>query len=171
MGIAKTKISIFSGHSVRFTTSMSLSSGHFTDAIEKKLHVSKNKAEELKRQYGIDSEDESPGKEIYDALIPSLADFTEQMKKYMEYYETHLPHQHLRSVEKKIKRIVLCGGGVNLRGIPEFLMRELKTGVVIGNPWINILSPDSKEIPPLAFQDSLRYTTALGLALRGIREE
>ena len=170
IGSVRTKLSIYSGHSVRFTTSIPISSGQFTDAIAKALHIDKKKAEELKKAHGIDSKEESPGKEVFEALIPALTDFVEQVNKYMEYYETHIPHQHLRSVERKIKRIILCGGGVNLRGLPEFLMRELKTGVVIGNPWINILSPDSKEIPPLAFQDSLRYTTALGLALRGVKD-
>jgi Tfp pilus assembly PilM family ATPase len=87
----------------------------------------------------------------------------------MEYHESHLPHQHLGQEQKKIKKIILCGGGANLQGLPDFLTKALKAEVAVGNPWVNILSSDSKEIPALSFQDSLGYTTALGLALRGIR--
>jgi len=168
LGMARTKISIFSGYSLRFTTSLVLSSRQFTDSIAKNLHVDEEKAEEFKRVYGLGFKEQPIGEEIFNAIVPPATDLTEQIKKYLDYYETHTPHQHLRERQKKIKKIVLCGGGANLRGLPEFLMRSLKVEVVIGSPWVNILDSDSKELPALAFNDSLRYSTALGLALRGV---
>jgi type IV pilus assembly protein PilM len=167
MGIARSKLSIFSGYSLRFTTSLAVSSKEFTDAIAKTLHVDEEKAEEFKRSYGLDSKEQAIGEEVFNAIVPPATDFVEQVKKYLDYYETHIPHQHLGEKQKKIKKVVLCGGGANLRGFPEFLTRALKVEVVVGNPWVNILSPDSKELPALPFHNSLRYTTALGLALRG----
>ena len=66
---------------------------------------------------------------------------------------------------------MLCGGGANLQGFSEFLMRALKVQVVVGNPWVNILSRDVKELPLLSFQESLGYSTVLGLALRGVQSK
>ncbi len=167
IGQRRSKVSIFSGYSVRFTTSLSVSARDFTAAIAKSLHVDEEKAEEFKHQYGLYAPEDALGQEVFQAMIPVATDFIEQIAKYLEYYETHLPHQHLLQPQKKIERIMLCGGGANLKGFPEFLTRALKVQVAVGNPWVNILSPQIKELPPLSLQESLGYSTALGLALRG----
>jgi hypothetical protein len=39
----------------------------------------------------------------------------------------------------------------------------------LGNPWINILPEPQKAVKELPFEESLKYTTALGLALRGMK--
>ena len=167
IGNARTKVSIFSGYSVRFTTSLSICAKQFTEAVAKSLHVDEEKAEEFKRHYGLHTPEDALGQEIFQAMIPTATDFAEQIAKYLEYYESHVPHQHAGQPQKKITKIMLCGGGANLKGLPEFLMRTMKVEVAQGNPWINILSPDVKELPLLSFQESLGYSCALGLALRG----
>jgi len=171
MGAMRTGLSIFSGYSSRFTTSIPISAEHFTQGIEKALSVEKSEAEQLKMQYGLSGREDSVGRKVFEALIPSITDFIEQMRKYMAYYESHISHQHLRRPTKDIRKILLCGGGANLKGLPEFLTKELKIETVVGNPWYNILPTPLKELPPIPFQDSIRYTTALGLALRGTNQE
>ena len=91
----------------------------------------------------------------------------EQIKKCLTYYQTHASHEHVQSSESEIGKILLSGGGAGLLGFCSFLSRELKIRVELGNPWINILSEPIKEVPVLSFGESLRYTTAFGLALRG----
>jgi len=66
--------------------------------------------------------------------------------------------------------VLLCGGGVNLKGFAEFFSKQLKIPVELSNPWINILPAGKKETSKLPYQESLRYTTALGLALRGVQK-
>jgi hypothetical protein len=46
------------------------------------------------------------------------------------------------------------------------LASSLNTKVEIGNPWVNILKEEIKEVPDISFENSLGYTTALGLALK-----
>ena len=111
------------------------------------------------------------GQEVFQAMIPVATDFVEQISKYMEYYEGHTPHQHLKQPQKNIQKIMLCGGGANLRGLPEFLTQALKVQVEVGNPWMNILPSDTKELPIISFQESLGYSTVLGLALRGVQSK
>ena len=86
----------------------------------------------------------------------------------MEYYVSHATHQHLPEEERVIQQVFLAGGGANLPGLPAFLESELNTKVGTGDPWVNIASKPFHKLPPLSFEESLRYTTALGLALRGL---
>jgi Tfp pilus assembly PilM family ATPase len=67
---------------------------------------------------------------------------------------------------KSPEKIILSGQGSNLPGLVGFLASSLNTKVEIGNPWVNILKEEIKEVPDISFENSLGYTTALGLALK-----
>jgi type IV pilus assembly protein PilM len=168
LGATRTSFIIYSGYSLRFTCSIPVSSLKFTEAICKTLNINPKEAEKLKTKYGVKKENEE-SKRIFEALIPPLTDLIEQIKKYISYYQTHTSHEHLPPDGKGIAKIFLSGGGANLKGLAEFLSSELKIPVEMGNPWINILPEPLKEVPELPFEESLKYTTALGLALRGIK--
>ena len=199
LGATRTSFIIFSGQSLRFTTSIPVSSTSFTEIISKNLGVTLAEAERLKIKYGLEEKikinigDEKTnikkerGK-IFEALIPALIDLVQQIKRYLDYYQTHASHEHLPPTTfqknnsnkhkpqkvvgglppdgKGISKIYLCGGGANLKGLCELLSLELKIPVEMGNPWVNILIKEKKEVPELSFEESLKYTTALGLALR-----
>jgi len=181
-GATRTSFIIFSGYSLRFTASIPVSSQKFTEAISKALKIDLAKAEKLKIKYGAEeklrvkfknekSEIEKEKSDIFEALIPSFTDLAEQIEKYISYYQSHAQHEHLASNDKTISKILLCGGGANLKGLAEFLTTELKIPTEMGNPWINILPKDLREVPELSYEKSLGYTTALGLALRGVKEK
>jgi len=169
LGATRTGFIVFSGHSLRFTFSIPVSSRGFTEIISRALKINLTEAEKLKIKWGLEKKKE--GGRIFEALIPALTDLVQQIKKYLSFYRTHASHEHLPSDGKEVGKIFLCGGGANLKGLPEFLSLQLKIPVGIGNPWINILPESQKEVPELPFEKSLAYTTALGLALRGIKEK
>jgi len=175
-GATRTSFIIFSGHALRLTFSISVSSNHFTEIIVKAMGISREKAERLKVKHGLtgktSSQKKRGGKEerkIFEALIPVLVDLTQQIKKHLEYYQTHSGHEHLSPENKKVSKIILCGGGSNLKGLPELLSMELKLPVEIGNPLTNI-SPGETKLKQLTNKESLGYSTALGLAIRAIKE-
>lgn len=181
LGETRTNFAVFAGHTLRFTSSISVSAGNFTEIISKNLGLSLTEAERLKMKYGLEkriafkikdkeTEIRKEEGEIFEALIPVLVDLIQQIKRYLEYYQTHVGYD-LPSESKGVTKILLCGGGANLRGLSELLALELKIPVEIANPWVNILSQDQKDMPELSAEKSLSYTTALGLALRGIKEE
>ncbi len=183
LGLTRTSFIIFSGYSLRFTSSIPISAQGLTEIIAKALKIDLKKAEDLKRKYGLETRTKparnasgvakAGGKEggkVFDALIPSLTDLAEQTQKYIAFYQSHASHEHLPPNGKGVEKIELCGGGANLKGLTDFLSQELKIPVEIGNPWINILAKPPKEILGLSFKKSLSYATALGLALRGINE-
>lgn len=186
LGAVRTSFIIFSGYSLHFTFSMTVSSRNFTESISKTLDINLLKAEKLKQKYGLETREKiilrkklkgiefekeiTEDKRIFNALIPPIIDLIEQIKKYLNYYRTHTEHEHLSPKENRlVKKILLCGGGANLKGLADILSLELKIPVVIGNPWINILPEPLQETPELPYQRSLSYTTALGLALRGVK--
>ena len=165
LGATRASFVIFSGHSLRFTTSLPFSSQKFTEAIANNLKISPKEAEDLKKKHGIE---DGKGKEIFDILKPDLTNFVDKIKTYLNYYQTHSTHEHILSDSKAVKKIILCGGASNLKGLDNFLSQELQLQIITGNPWSNILPHPLKEVPELPYQESLRYATALGLALRGM---
>ena len=185
-GATRTSFIVFAGYSLRFTSSITVSAQNLTDSISKVMGVNVLEAERLKQKYGLDigkkisfkkklkgsgfDKEVVEDKAIIDVLIPPIMDLTKQIKKYIDYYQTHIGHEHFANpASRSIKEIRLCGGGANLKGLVDILALELQIPVTTGNPWINILPQPLKEVPELSYEESLSYTTALGLALRGFR--
>ena len=170
-GKSRTSFIIFSGYSLRFTSSIPISSQKLTEAIAQTLKVDLTEAEELKLKYGLVSKKTAENKKIIKAINPILADLVKEIKRYIAYYHSHSGHEHLPSEGSEINEILLCGRGANLLGLTGFLSSELQIPVKLGNPWVNILPEPLKEVPGLPFRESLGYTTVLGLALRGISDK
>lgn len=168
LGMFKTTFIVFSGYALRFTSSIPISSQELTQAVSKNLNVNLAEAEKLKLKYGLKKKSVE-GKKVFEALTPVLTDFLEQIKKRLNFYETHTVHEHLLPGESGVKKIFLCGGGANLAGLAEFLNDQLKVTTELGNPWINILPESHKKESLLPNEQCLKYTVALGLALRGIK--
>jgi len=180
-GATRTSFIVFAGRSLRFTSSIPVSSNHFTRIIAKALAIAESEAEKLKIKYGLEekvilkiaddkTEVEKEKGKIFEALVPVLIDLVQQIRRCLDYYQTHASHEHLDSEDNGVSKILLCGGGANLKGLAELLSLELKIPVELGNPWVNILPEGKKETPQLPPDESLRYATALGLALRGVKE-
>lgn len=181
LGATRTSFIVFAGRSIRFTSSIPVSSTHFTQIIAKALGLKEAEAEKLKIKYGLEEKfklkvgkdkgvlEKERGK-IFEALVPALVDLVQQIKRCLEYYRSHASHEHLGPDNTEISKILFCGGGANLKGLAELLTLELKIPVELGNPWINILREGGRGVKGLEFEESLGQTTALGLALRGMKK-
>lgn len=169
-GATKSTFIISSGKIPKCSFTSPLSAHTLTEVISKNLNISLEEAEKLKVNYGLEEKIKMEirnhetiliherGK-IFEALIPALVDFIQQVKKYLYYWETH-PIYHNSSMERKVSKIILCGGGANLKGLSDFLSLELKLPVELGNPWINITKEPSTKLKNF---NSLEYTVVLGL--------
>jgi len=166
-GVVKTSFIIFSGYSLRFTSSSPISSQKFTQVIADDFKISLSEAEKMKINYGLEG---IKGEKIFEILKPFLKNLIKEIEDYLFYYHTHIHHEHLPLDSKEVEKIFLCGGGANLKNLANFLSLELKTPVELSNPWSNILPEPLKKVPELSYEKSLSYATALGLALRGIQK-
>ena len=172
-GSTRTGFIVFSGHSLRFTYSIPVSSQKFTEAISRGLEVDSKTAEKMKLKYGLAEREQKEGAQVFEALIPPMIDLVEQIKKGIDYYQSHSSHEHLPPDGKGIEKILICGGEAKLRGLTSFLSDQLKIKTEIGNPWVNILPPTGQPEEELLIYEeekSLGYVTTLGLALRGIKK-
>ena len=61
------------------------------------------------------------------------------------------------------------GGGANTKGLVPFLSKKLGREIELGNPWVNVRF--NKELPIIEHKQALQYSTAIGLALKGIHYE
>jgi type IV pilus assembly protein PilM len=177
-GATRTSFIIFSGNSIRFTSSIQISSQDLTMAIAAAMKIDLSKAEEIKRKYGITGlqkillkektgdfqfeKEIQADQKFFEIIKPVLDDLIEKIKNHIDYYQAHFKNDHLPSNCKNIEKIILCGGGASLKGLQEFLTKELKIKTEMGDPRINIKQTG----PALSIERALSFTTALGLAQR-----
>lgn len=158
IGKLQTDVFVVAENLVQFSASLDIGGYYFTQAITKALSVSYDEAERLKIEQGFTGEDNAP---VAAAITALMNDFKLRLLRHYAYWQSH----HGEKFGGSIETVFLSGGGANLRGLKEFLATGLDAGVVIANPWVNVLSFE-KDIPPLRCQQALSYTTAIGLALR-----
>lgn len=166
VGAMKTGISIYSGGTLRFTASINVSGHMMSEALSKGLSISYSEAERIKIEFGF-SREAQEGK-IFELLKPAVDSLIKQLLDYVYYYEDYDFHEHMNNEEKKITKILFCGGSVNLKNIAEYCSKKTKINVELANPWINVLAPPLKEIPDIPYEKSLGYATAIGLALKNV---
>lgn len=165
-----TSFIIYSGNTLRFTASIPFSSGQLTGVIADKLGIPFNKAEEFKIKNGLTGRKGKQSKEAVKAMALLLSDFADKINKYISFYHGHSSHDYFPS-DDNIEKIVVCGGGANLKGLAGFLSNILKVPVEIGDPFLNIIPCDKCLKCPITLDSALSFTTAIGLALRGARAD
>lgn len=173
-GANNTNLVVFAGNSVRFTSSVPVSSGMLTEAISKSLKISANEAEELKIEYGLEDFNnikklgkrrqhrEILAERARQIMVPILEDFAARIRKYLDFYIDHSPCDNSTELGKT-EKIILCGGGADLKGLSEFMSKHLKIPTEVGNPLLSILEKKSNNAIK---KDASSFTTAIGLALR-----
>lgn len=171
MGVVNTSFIIFSGNSIRFTSSIPVFSQQFTDTIAQYCKIDAKEAESLKKKYGIIQE----GNTKYDikkTLQPLLVELVQYIKKYLNFYRSHSTHEYFltSSQEKNIEKIILCGGGAHLKGLSEFLAHEIGIPVETADPFINIGHHNTISNQIVLDKKNLSFTTVIGLALRGMMQ-
>lgn len=143
---------------VTFTSTVAHIGGEdITKSIAKHLGVSGEEAEKLKITKGLVRS--SGGKDLFYSIIPVVSALADEIRRVNDYWYTN------RYSDKGVTKIILTGGQSTLLGLDTYLAANLGIEVMVGNTWINTFSLD-EEIPPISFNNSGRFATAVGLALR-----
>jgi len=162
LGKDRTGFIIFKNPTVQFTASIPICGNSFNEVISKKLKISEEEADKVRKKCGLGLSDEY--KNIYKIVQPSLYDMIKYINNLMDYYK-----EYFKS-ESDIAKIVICGGEARMAGMNSFLSLRIKKEVEKGNPWVNIISSEDKKIPPISRDESLIFVTVLGLAMRGAEQ-
>ncbi len=164
MGRTRTSFIIISGGAIIFTTTIELGGRLLEEHIVRGLGVDWGKAVVLKKEVGFNKK-ELEGR-VFTALVPPVAAFGDELRRSIEYYHNHTKHIH--GASESIEEILLVGGDANLNGLDTYLSSMLKVPVRLANPFASIRHRLAYAIPPIAKNKALAFTTALGLAMRGL---
>jgi len=181
IGDTKTSLIVYAADSLRFVFSIPISNHYFLETISKYLNVSQEQAQTLKATQGIlayaanqndkqkSGKKNSKEKKIFEALIPGLVDFIQQVAKYTEYYKTHSSHEHGAGGEGRIGKAILCGCGANLSGLDEFISLKLNVPVIKGDSKVLANENILKFSQLLNNGISGSFIVAAGLAVRAMQ--
>jgi type IV pilus assembly protein PilM len=145
--------SIVEDKNLKFNFSIDFGGNILTEKISKNFGIGMEDAEEIKKEYGI-KDPESPSTKV---LLPYLQKVYQDCVKIFDEFQ--------RREKKDIKKIVLCGGGAGMPGLLEFFQKSFKIEVVIGNPFLKILTPQHF-LDKIELEDAVLFPVAIGSALK-----
>lgn len=143
-----------------FTSSIPFSSESMNDAISKGLNIDLAEAERTKISHGIEDGKDNP---IFNVIKSLLENLVQEIERTLDFYAG------MSKENSAVEKVILCGGGSNLKGLVAYLAERLKKKVELGDPWINLKM--GKSVPIISKENTDRYSTAIGLALRGLDYE
>ena len=158
LGESITSLAISKNQVPYFTSSLLVGGITFTDALQKGLGVSYEKAEELKLKYGLGKMREDDI--LYKIYNPIIENLVAEIEKSIRFYEDSI------NTKEKVQKIILSGGGSLLRDMVGYLAMRMKKEVVIGNAMQNFALPS--DFSEEAKRRLAPFATAIGLAERAI---
>ncbi|TSC96081.1 MAG: type IV pilus assembly protein PilM [Parcubacteria group bacterium Athens1014_10] len=152
LGASRGSIIVFDEETIQLTSTISVSGQEISAALSSKLKISMPEAEKIKIVCGLNAE--KCKKTIDEILEPAIEKLVKKTQEIINFYQNQ--------TNKKINKILLCGGASNLKGLELFLSKKLKIETKKGNLLANLCL----ENPPISPDDFLSYATAIGLSLR-----
>jgi type IV pilus assembly protein PilM len=156
-GTKSTDLAIYD-QAVRLTGTFAVGGEGLTQTLVKQLGVSAEQANEIKYRFGI--KQSGLQSKILDALKPQLETLTLEIKKILKYY------QDRSQDSSKIERMIMTGGSASMPGLVDYLYHAMGVPIIIGDPWMQLKA----RLAPEKLEASM-YTTSIGLALRGLKND
>jgi len=145
--------SLVEDKNLKFNFSIDFGGNLLNDKISRNFGIGIEDAEEIKKEYGV-KDSESP---LTKVLFPYLQKVWQDCEKIFDEFQ--------RREKKNIKKIILCGGGAVMSGLLEFFQKSFKIEVVIGNPFLKILTPQHF-LDKIELEDAVLFPVAIGSALK-----
>jgi type IV pilus assembly protein PilM len=170
MGAEKTGIYIFKDGILQFSREVTPAGADITRAVMEGIGSSGEaqpiyeRSEKIKQEIGIPSEPSQEGMSDKSASLsklsflvrPVLERLAAEIGRSLDYYRSQFN-------EERIDRILLTGGGANLKNIVSYLANELRLPVEHFNPLKKILFDSKKIDAQLLDQVGSAFTIAVGL--------
>ncbi|MBI2013271.1 MAG: type IV pilus assembly protein PilM [Candidatus Colwellbacteria bacterium] len=154
IGGRSTTITVAGGGLVRYNTQIDFAGSSLTQAVATGLNINMKRAEELKKQRGLIG---TGGEyELSTLMSPFLDVILSEVKRVKYFYE--------KNYKTNIERIILSGGGANLKGIQKYVEREFQLPAEIADPFGRVRY--SPSIAPAIAEIGPGFSVAMGLALK-----
>jgi type IV pilus assembly protein PilM len=159
-GKTRTGVGIIKHGILLYTSTIDIGGGQLSQVLRRVLgDVAESELTTIKNTSGLIRGVEDS--KIYDSLIPTISVIKDEIASRMQYWHNR---EGNRTAGRRIKKIILCGGSANLKGLPEYLSEALGVACGRGNVWENAF-PANIIVPPIEKNYSYGYATAIGLAL------
>lgn len=154
MGAANTKIAMIEEGIVRSSHLINSGSQDITLALSKAKGISMLKAEEIKRDFGLKG----------DPTDPAIAEITRLAVERIFAEANRLLTKYQQTKHVSVSRVILTGGGVLLKGLPDLVQSSFSTSVVFGNPFEKVEAP--AVLTAILKEAGPEFAVAIGLAIR-----
>lgn len=189
IGATDASLTVYSKNTILFSLSMPVSGQDITEKIAEALEINPEQAEKMKIAYGLNEESHYP--QIKKILAETTGELAKKTREAITFFNHHFSNWG------PIEKVVICGGGANIKGLDKIIADEIEIETVLGDALTNLgkregrlsrpfqrsyglaaslLRPENDEkkkkrgekILKITQDESLSYATAIGLALRGI---
>lgn len=155
-GALVTTVTVVDRRQIRMNHNFGRGAQEITNALARGMGVTRERAEEMKRQVGLS---ERPEERETAGVISPIVDST------LADIERTLTNYH-RTAKRKVEKIVITGGGASLKGLVDHVAKHFGLETAVANPFARtifpaFLQPVLKDIAP-------NFSVAVGLALRQI---
>lgn len=160
LGKARTGVGIVQDGALLYTSTIDIGGRHLSQVLRKVVgDLAESELTIIKNTNGLirGAEDFR----VYEALISTISVIKDEIASRMQYW--HLKDDNRNS--RRIKKIILCGGSVNLKGLLEYLTESLGVPCERADVWVNAFRTDLI-VPQIDKQYSYGYAAAVGLALK-----
>lgn len=159
MGAATTKLFIVERGILRMSHTINRGSQNITGAIAKSFGIELDKAEVMKRQFGL-TDTTVDGVSVSKIIALTLDFLFTEANRVIFTYE--------KKYNKNVSKIFLVGGGSSLKGLEPLAQKNFQTEALGGNPFSKVITPAFLE--EVLKQSGPQFAVALGLALRRLQE-
>ncbi len=159
MGASTTKLFIVERGILRMSHTINRGSQNITSAIAKSFGIEMDKAEVMKRQFGLT--DTTPdGMNVAKIIVLTLDFLFTEANRVILTYE--------KKYSKNVSKVLLVGGGSSLKGLDPLAQKNFQTEVSGGNPFSKVITPAF--LDEVLKQTGPQFAVSLGLALRRLQE-
>jgi len=161
IGASKTSLNILKDNSSVFMRDVSLGCGQINEKIASLVECSLAEAEEIK--HGGQSDIISP-EDLGDIISSVVTDWCTEIKRALDFFYSTFP-------EDQITKIILSGGGANIKEFRQLLAVETSTNVEIINPFKNFSIDSDRFDSSYLKQIAPQAAICMGLAIRAIGDK
>ena len=158
-GKTRTGIGIVHRGMLMYTSTIDIGGKELSSALRRQLGE-KDEAEltKIKNEQGLIKgvADNS----VYEALVSTVSAIKDEVALRIQYWDS----KNDKREDRRIDKIILCGGSANLKGLPEYFTETLNVETKRATVWQNAFDVE-KSVPPIGLKHSYGYATAIGLGL------
>lgn len=158
IGASVMNVNILKAGTSVFTRDISVGGNRYTEAIQREMGMSFEKAETSKRRaQGNRSEEE----DVTSAIEGVNAELSSEIARTIDYFKTS-------ALDVEVDRIVMCGGCAKVEGLVQQLSDRMGVTVEIANPFSRIDTTGADVDQEMLSELGPQASVGVGLALRFI---